>query len=196
MRMRPPRRSRIFANIARSKKRSDEPHPGRDGLAALAQAAGFRRPRQRPRRTAVAPAAGRLRISAQMVEYTRSQTRGGARKNVGRMVRISVRQFARDLPKTRRSTPSRVGSNSTTTRCAMCAEGRKAMVQSSGESGTTACPMSRLDTIARCVTKPIFGSPVAPDVMYRMARSEGIEFAANAVEGAGIGVENPLSFGT
>ena len=58
----------------------------------------------------------------------------------------------------------RIGKSSMTTRCAMCAEGRNAMVESLGERSSTFGPMSMLATSAACVTKPIFGSPVAPEV--------------------------------
>ena len=69
--------------------------------------------------------------------------------------------------------PQRSGRNSITTRCAMCADGRKATVASSGPSGITTGPMSMLDTMAWCVTSAILGSPVAPEVRYKTAGSEG-----------------------
>ena len=69
--------------------------------------------------------------------------------------------------------PQRIGRNSITTRCAMCAEGRNATVASSGPMGSTEGPISMLETMAWCVTSAIFGSPVAPEVRYRTAGSSG-----------------------
>jgi len=60
--------------------------------------------------------------------------------------------------------PKRSGSNSITTRCAMCAEGRNATVESCGPRGRAVGPMSILATTAACVTSAIFGSPVTPEV--------------------------------
>ena len=78
-----------------------------------------------------------------MLAKMRSHTRGGASRKVGRMVFISSGSLAR-LSENQTGMPMRMGSNSITTRCAMCAEGRNAMVQSAGESGSTAGPMSML----------------------------------------------------
>ena len=93
----------------------------------------------------------------------RSHMRGGASRMVGRTLRISCGSFNR-LSENVTGMPQRMGSNSITTRCAMWAEGRKATVESSGLSGSTAGPMSMLETMAWCVTSAILGSPVAPEV--------------------------------
>ena len=58
----------------------------------------------------------------------------------------------------------RTGNSSNTTRWAMCADGRNAMVTSSGPTGSTAGPTSKLEATEPFNTRPIFGSPVAPDV--------------------------------
>src|SRR5215831_7267451 len=116
-------------------------------------------------------ARGRRRISAEMDAYTRSQTRGGARKNVGRIERISCGSLLR-LSEKHTEAPCTIGSNSATIRWAIWAEGRKAMVESSGESGSTVGPIWILATRARWAAKPIFGSPVAPEVIYNTAGSE------------------------
>ena len=71
--------------------------------------------------------------------------RGGASRMVGRTLRMSCGSFSR-LSKNVTGMPQRMGSNSITTRCAMCAEGRNATVESSGPSGSTAGPISILAT--------------------------------------------------
>ena len=76
-------------------------------------------------------------------------------------MRISCGSFIR-LSKNVTGMPQRSGNISITTRCAMCAEGRNATVESSGPSGSTAGPISILATMAACVTNAILGSPVAP----------------------------------
>src|SRR5690242_17826053 len=105
-----------------------------------------------------------------MVEYTRSHTRGGARKKVGRTERISFGNLDR-LSENHTGNPCRTGTSSTTTHCAIWAEGRNAMVTSSGVSGRTDGAVSIFDTSAPCVTRAIFGSPVAPEVIYSTAAS-------------------------
>src|SRR6202040_1745569 len=107
---------------------------------------------------------GRFLISARMLEYIRSHTRGGERKNVGRALRNSWGSLE-SPSENHTQEPVRRGINSATTRCAICAEGRKATVHSSAVSGRNAGVMSILITSAACVTKPILGSPVAPEVM-------------------------------
>jgi hypothetical protein len=64
-----------------------------------------------------------------MLAKMRSHTRGGASRKVGRMVFISCGSLAR-LSENQTGKPMRMGRNSITTRCAMCADGRNAMVES------------------------------------------------------------------
>ena len=59
----------------------------------------------------------------------RSHMRGGASRMVGRTRRISCGSFSRLSAKVT-GMPQRIGSSSITTRCAMCAEGRNATVES------------------------------------------------------------------
>src|ERR1017187_5812067 len=66
----------------------------------------------------------------------RSHMRGGASRMVGRTLRMSCGSFMR-LSKKWTGMPQRIGRNSMTTRCAMCAEGRKATVASCGPMGNT-----------------------------------------------------------
>ncbi len=82
---------------------------------------------------------------------------------VGRTALISCGSFMRLSAKVT-GMPLRMGSSSTTTRCAMCAEGRNATVRSLGPVGSTFGPMSMLATNARWLTMTILGSPVAPEV--------------------------------
>jgi hypothetical protein len=71
------------------------------------------------------------------------------------MVFISCGSLAR-LSENQTGTPMRMGRNSITTRCAMCAEGRNAMVESLGVSGSTCGPMSMLAVRAACVPGPFW----------------------------------------
>src|SRR5471030_3243893 len=102
----------------------------------------------------------------------RSHMRGGASRMVGRTLRISCGSFSRLSAKVT-GIPRRSGNSSITTRWAMWADGRKATVASWGQSGSAAGHISMLDTTALWVTNAIFGSPVAPEVRYRMAVSDG-----------------------
>ncbi len=102
----------------------------------------------------------------------RSHMRGGASRMVGRTLRMSCGSCRRLSAKVT-GIPRRSGNSSITTRWAMWADGRKATVASCGPSGSATGPISMLDTRALCVTSAILGSPVAPEVRYRMAVSDG-----------------------
>src|SRR5260370_12436129 len=114
-----------------------------------------------------------LRICAEMFTKARSHTRGGASRNVGRILFISFGNLAR-LSENQTSTPLWMGISSITIRWAMCAEGRNAIVESLGLRGSETGVMSRFATMAACVASAIFGSPVAPEVVYRIAGSAAV----------------------
>ena len=107
-----------------------------------------------------------------MLAYIRSHTRGGATNSVGRIERNSPGIFERpSLNHT--GMPWRITSNSSTSRCVMCAEGRNTSVESVLSRSSDSGPIAQFTSTELWLTRPIFGSPVAPEVRYRIAMSSG-----------------------
>jgi len=95
----------------------------------------------------------------------------------GKRVRLSENQTGM---------PMRSGTISRTMRWAMWAEGRNTTVESCGPTGNTKGAMSTFARIAAWLVKPIFGSPVAPDVKYKMAASldDSSSFMRDSADGS------------